>query len=91
VFGDHASRLAVSGAKGYYGHSLGASGVIEAAITALALVRAWLPPTLNLQTPDAACDLDYLPRDGRAARPEVALSNSLGFGGVNASLVLRRA
>jgi len=91
VFGDHAARLAVSGTKGYYGHPLGASGAIEAAITALALARAWLPPTLNLQTPDAACDLDYLPREGRAARPEVALSNSFGFGGVNASLVLRRA
>ncbi len=91
VFGDHAARLAVSGTKGYYGHPLGASGAIEAAITALALARAWLPPTLNLQTPDAACDLDYLPRDGRAAQPEVALSNSFGFGGVNASLVLRRA
>jgi 3-oxoacyl-[acyl-carrier-protein] synthase II len=91
VFGDHAPRLAVSGTKGYYGHPLGASGAIEAAITALALARAWLPPTLNLQTPDAACDLDYLPRDGRVARPEVALSNSFGFGGVNASLVLRRA
>jgi 3-oxoacyl-[acyl-carrier-protein] synthase II len=91
VFGDHAARLAVSGTKGYYGHPLGASGAIEAAITALAVARAWLPPTLNLRTPDAACDLDYLPRDGRVARPEVALSNSFGFGGVNASLVLRRA
>jgi 3-oxoacyl-[acyl-carrier-protein] synthase II len=91
VFGDHARRLAVSGTKGYYGHPLGASGAIEAAITALALARSWLPPTLNLQTPVAACDLDYLPHDGRVARPEVALSNSFGFGGVNASLVLRRA
>jgi 3-oxoacyl-[acyl-carrier-protein] synthase II len=90
VFGEHAARLAVSGTKGYYGHPLGASGAIEAAITALAVARAWLPPTLNLRTPDAACDLDYLPRDGRVARPEVALSNSFGFGGVNASVVLRR-
>jgi 3-oxoacyl-[acyl-carrier-protein] synthase II len=91
VFGAHARRLAVSGTKGYYGHPLGASGAIEVAITALALARGWLPPTLNLRTPDAACDLDYLPGDGRVARPEVALSNSFGFGGVNASLVLRRA
>ena len=90
VFGDHAYRLAVSGTKGYYGHPLGASGAIEAAITALALARGWLPPTLNLGTPDPACDLDYLP-GGAAAHPEVALSNSFGFGGVNASLVLRRA
>jgi 3-oxoacyl-[acyl-carrier-protein] synthase II len=90
VFGDHAYRLAVSGTKGYYGHPLGASGAIEAAITALALARGWLPPTLNLGTPDPVCDLDYLP-GGAAAQPEVALSNSFGFGGVNASLVLRRA
>jgi 3-oxoacyl-[acyl-carrier-protein] synthase II len=89
VFGAHAYRLAVSGTKGYYGHPLGASGAIEAAITALALARGWLPPTLNLGTPDQACDLDYLP-DGAAARPEVALSNSFGFGGVNASIVIRR-
>jgi 3-oxoacyl-[acyl-carrier-protein] synthase II len=89
VFGPHAYRLAVSGTKGYYGHPLGASGAIEAAITALALSRGWLPPTLNLDRPDQACDLDYLP-DGAAARPEVALSNSFGFGGVNASIVIRR-
>jgi 3-oxoacyl-[acyl-carrier-protein] synthase II len=89
VFGTHAYRLAVSGTKGYYGHPLGASGAIEAAITALALSRGWLPPTLNLDRPDQACDLDYLP-DGAAARPEVALSNSFGFGGVNASIVIRR-
>ena len=90
VFGDHARRLAVSGTKGYYGHPLGASGAIETAITALALARAWLPPTLNLLTPDAACDLDYVPGAGRAAQAEVAVSNSFGFGGVNASLVLAR-
>jgi 3-oxoacyl-[acyl-carrier-protein] synthase II len=91
VFGDHAYRLAVSGTKGYYGHPLGASGAIEAAITALALARAWLPPTLNLDAPDVACDLNYLPRDGAVARPDVALSNSFGFGGVNASLAFRSA
>jgi len=91
VFGAHARRLAVSGTKGYYGHPLGASGAIEAAITALALARGWLPPTLNLAVPDAACDLDYLPGEGRSARPEVALTNSFGFGGVNASLVLAGA
>jgi 3-oxoacyl-[acyl-carrier-protein] synthase II len=88
VFGDHARRLAVSGTKGYYGHPLGASGAIEAAVTALALARGWLPPTLNLTAPDAACDLDYLPGGGRSTRADVALSNSFGFGGVNASLVL---
>jgi 3-oxoacyl-[acyl-carrier-protein] synthase II len=91
VFGDHARRLAISGTKGYYGHPLGASGAIEAAITALALERGWLPPTINRHTPDPACDLDYLADGGRAAVVEVALTNSFGFGGINAALVLRRA
>jgi len=91
VFGDHAYRLTVSGTKGYYGHALGASGAIEAAICALAMEHRWLPPTINLERPDPACDLDCLPGDGRAAAPEVVLSNSFGFGGINASLVLRRA
>src|SRR5512134_873993 len=90
VFGDHAWRLAVSGTKGYYGHALGASGAIEAAICALAMRRRWLPPTVNLERPDPACDLDCLPGDGRAAEPGAMLSNSFGFGGINASLVLRR-
>jgi 3-oxoacyl-[acyl-carrier-protein] synthase II len=90
AFGAHAGRLAVSGTKGYYGHPLGASGAIEAAITALALARGWLPPTLNLAQPDPACDLDYLPAGGNGRRAEVAVSNSFGFGGINAALVLRR-
>ena len=89
VFGEHAYRLTLSGTKGYYGHALGASGAIEAAICALALARAWLPPTLNLEHPDPACDLDCLPGDGRPARPAAVVSNSFGFGGINASLVLR--
>jgi 3-oxoacyl-[acyl-carrier-protein] synthase II len=90
VFGDHAYRLALSGTKGYYGHALGASGAIEAAICALSLRNGWLPPTVNLETPDPACDLDYIQGGGREARPEFMLSNSFGFGGINASLVLRR-
>jgi 3-oxoacyl-[acyl-carrier-protein] synthase II len=90
VFGDHAGRLALSGTKGYYGHALGASGAIETAICALALRHGWLPPTLNLEAPDPACDLDFIKGDGREARPEHVLTNSFGFGGVNASLVLRR-
>ena len=89
VFGDHAYRLTLSGTKGYYGHALGASGAIEAAICALALGRSWLPPTLNLEHPDPACDLDCLPGDGRPARPAAVVSNSFGFGGINAALVLR--
>jgi 3-oxoacyl-[acyl-carrier-protein] synthase II len=91
VFGDGAYRLQVSGTKGYYGHALGASGAIEAAICALALRHDWLPPTVNLHMPDDACDLDYIPRAGRDARVEHILSNSFGFGGINAALVLRRA
>jgi len=90
VFGPHAYRLSISGTKGYYGHALGASGAIEAAICALAMQRRWLPPTINLERPDPACDLDCLPGEGRAAAPEVVVSNSFGFGGINASLVLRR-
>jgi len=89
VFGDHAYRLKVSGTKGYYGHALGASGAIEAAICALALGRSWLPPTLNLEHPDPACDLDCLPGDGLPAHPAAVVSNSFGFGGINAALVLR--
>ena len=91
VFGDHAYQVALSGTKGYYGHALGASGAIEAAICALSLRHGWLPPTVNLETPDPACDLDYIRDDGRKARPEFVLSNSFGFGGINASLVFRRA
>jgi 3-oxoacyl-[acyl-carrier-protein] synthase II len=90
VFGDHADRLLLSGTKGYYGHALGASGAIEAAICALAGARGWVPPTLNLQDRDPACDLPWLIGEGVAARPEVMVSNSFGFGGVNAALVLRR-
>jgi len=90
VFGERAVRLPVSGTKGYYGHALGASGAIEAAICALAMTRDWLPPTVNLEAPDPACDLDHVPAAGRDARPEYLLSNSFGFGGINAALVMRR-
>ena len=91
AFGQHAARLAVSGTKGYYGHPLGASGAIEAAVTALALQRRWLPPTLNLSVPDPECDLDYLAGAGAERPTAMAVSNSFGFGGINATLVLRRA
>jgi len=90
VLGDHAYRVPMSGTKGYYGHALGASGAIEAAICALALHRRWLPPTVNLTSPDPACDLDYVAGTGRAAEPETIISNSFGFGGINTSLVMRR-
>lgn len=89
VLGDHAYRVPLSGTKGYYGHALGASGAIEAAICALATARRWLPPTVNLATPDPACDLDLVTGSGRETAPAVILSNSFGFGGINAALVFR--
>ena len=90
TFGAHADRLQVSSTKAYYGHALGASGAIEAAITALSLERRWLPPTLNHHAAADGCDLDYIPREGRCADVEYALSNSFGFGGINAAVVLKR-
>jgi 3-oxoacyl-[acyl-carrier-protein] synthase II len=91
VFGDHAYRVALSGTKGYYGHALGASGAFEAAICALASRRRWVPPTVNLERPDPACDLDYVTGEGRSLDPDYVLSNSFGFGGINAALVFRKA
>jgi 3-oxoacyl-[acyl-carrier-protein] synthase II len=91
VLGERADRIPVSGTKGYYGHALGASGAIEAAICALALQRGWLPPTVNLTAPDPACDLDYIPGHGRDQRAATLVSNSFGFGGINAALVMRSA
>ena len=91
VFGERAYATPISSTKGYYGHALGASGAIEAAISALTIANEWLPPTLNLTQADEACDLDYIPTEGRPARVEHVLSNSFGFGGINAALVLRRA
>ena len=90
VLGDRAYRIPMSGTKGYYGHALGASGAIETAICALAIEREWLPPTVNLQVADQACDLNFLPGTGRKERVEHILTNSFGFGGINAALVLRR-
>jgi 3-oxoacyl-[acyl-carrier-protein] synthase II len=90
VFGESAYSMRVSGTKGYYGHALGASGAIEAAISALAIEREWLPPTVNLAVADEACDLNFLPGEGRSERVEHVLTNSFGFGGINAALVLRR-
>jgi 3-oxoacyl-[acyl-carrier-protein] synthase II len=90
VFGDAANNVAVSSTKAYYGHALGASGAIEAGISSLAITNEWLPPTLNLQTPADGCDLDYIPCVGRRARVDAILSNSFGFGGINAALVIKR-
>jgi 3-oxoacyl-[acyl-carrier-protein] synthase II len=91
VFGDHADRVALSGTKGYYGHALGASGAFEAAICALASRHRWFPPTVNLERPDPACDLDHVTGEGRRLDPDYVLSNSFGFGGINAALVFRKA
>lgn len=90
VFGERTAALRVSGTKAYYGHALGASGAIEAAITLLSMAEGWLPPSLNLEEPDERCDLSFIPTGGDRLEPEYALSNSFGFGGINASLAFRR-
>ena len=90
VFGDHARRIPVSGTKGYTGHPLGATGAIEAGICALALEEQWVPPTLSYANPDPACDLDVVPNHGREAKLDYVMSNSFGFGGINACVVLGR-
>jgi len=89
VFGERAESIAVSGTKGYHAHSLGATGAIEAAITCLALQRGWIPPTLNLETPDPECDLPYTHGSGDTRTVRYAISNSFGFGGINAALLFR--
>jgi 3-oxoacyl-[acyl-carrier-protein] synthase II len=91
VFGPHAKKLAVSSTKSSTGHLLGAAGGLETAVVALALHESVLPPTINYETPDPECDLDYVPNEAREARVEYAISNSFGFGGTNACLVLRTA
>lgn len=86
----HAYQVPVSATKGMHGHSLGATGAIEAAICMLALRHNYLPPTINLEEPDPECDLDYVPREGREQRVDYILSNSFGFGGINATLAFGR-
>jgi 3-oxoacyl-[acyl-carrier-protein] synthase II len=90
VFGAHADALAVSSTKSMIGHTLGAAGGIETAIAALAVERGVLPPTINYETPDPDCDLDYVPNHARETKVNAAISNSFGFGGTNAALVVRR-
>lgn len=90
VFGDHAYKLAVSSTKSMLGHSLGATGGMEAAISTLALRDQVMPPTINYETPDPECDLDYVPNQKRPAELNYVMTNSFGFGGTNASLILAR-
>jgi 3-oxoacyl-[acyl-carrier-protein] synthase II len=90
VFGDHARRLAVSSTKSMTGHLLGAAGGIEAIASVLALHHGLLPPTINYETPDPDCDLDYIPNQARKVDVEYALSNAFGFGGTNATLAFRK-
>jgi len=89
-FGEHATKVAVSSTKSMTGHLLGAAGGLEGAITALAIHHQIMPPTINYDTPDPACDLDYVPNASRKAPIRYALSNSFGFGGTNASLLLKQ-
>lgn len=90
AFGDHAYKLAVSSTKSMTGHMLGAAGGAEAVFTILAIHDQVAPPTINLQTPDPKCDLDYVPNTAREMRIDVAISNSFGFGGTNGTLAFRR-
>lgn len=90
VFGESACRVAVSSTKSMIGHLTAAAGAVEAVATVLTLVHRTIPPTINYQTPDTECDLDYVPNRSRPAEVEYALSNSFGFGGQCASLLLRR-
>ena len=90
VFGAHAMKLAVSSTKSMIGHLLGAAGGVEAIATILAIYHGLLPPTINYETPDPECDLDYVPNQARKQEVEVAISNAFGFGGTNATLAFRR-
>ncbi|HEX2949039.1 MAG TPA: beta-ketoacyl-ACP synthase II [Armatimonadota bacterium] len=90
LFNSHAHSIPISSIKGHHGHALGASGAIEAAACLLMLEQQYLIPTVNLEAPDPECDLDYIPRVGRQHPLRTILSNSFGFGGINASIVLRK-
>jgi 3-oxoacyl-[acyl-carrier-protein] synthase II len=90
AFGDHARKLAASSTKSMTGHLLGGAGGLEAGVTTLAVYHQLLPPTINYETPDPECDLDYVPNQSRQAKVHYALSNSFGFGGTNAALLFKR-
>jgi 3-oxoacyl-[acyl-carrier-protein] synthase II len=90
LFGEHATRLAISSTKSMTGHLLGAAGGLEAGITALTIKHQLVPPTVNYETPDPECDLDYVPNTARPMKIEYALSNSFGFGGTNGALLFKK-
>lgn len=90
VFGSHAKKVAISSTKSVMGHLLGAAGGVELIVCALAMKESIIPPTINYETPDPECDLDYVPNKPRAAKIKVAMSNALGFGGHNATLVVKK-
>jgi 3-oxoacyl-[acyl-carrier-protein] synthase II len=90
ALGAHSRKVMVSSTKGMTGHALGAAGGIEAVFSLLAMDRGVVPPTINYQTPDPDCDLDYVPNTARQATVNVALSNSLGFGGTNATIIFKK-
>ena len=90
TFGEHAYKLAVSSTKSMTGHLLGAAGGVEAIITTLTIREGIIPPTINLDNQDPECDLDYVPNQPRKAEVRTAISNSFGFGGHNATIVLRK-
>ena len=90
VFGEHAKKVPISSTKSMTGHLLGAAGGIEAIATAFAIHHGVLPPTINYDTPDPDCDLDYIPNQARKQEVEVALTNAFGFGGTNATLALKK-
>ena len=89
-FGEHAYRLAISSTKSMIGHTLGAAGAVEAVISIMTILTGIIPPTINLHHPDPECDLDYVPNKARQATVNVAMSNSMGFGGHNACLIFKR-
>ena len=90
TFGEHAKKMPVSSTKSELGHLLGASGGVECVVTAMTIHRNLIPPTINLDDPEEGCDLDYVPHKARDKKVTIAMSNSFGFGGHNASLLFKK-
>jgi 3-oxoacyl-[acyl-carrier-protein] synthase II len=90
IFGEYAYKVPISSTKSMLGHLIGAAGAVEPAICIMTILKGIIPPTINLETPDPACDLDYVPNIARPAKVDTALTNSFGFGGHNSVLILRR-